>query len=137
MYRVLFIFDYRDHHWRMLEAMKDLLLRKPQLRSLNPATLERLWVRHHLDRFHFILFYPEPMDDLVAEVDQEFLEDPLLVHFMYRMFYSALTPNTHECFHSVARVRTDGTRVILEYSVEGQPPPKDQQSCISFSPPRK
>ena len=121
MYRVLFLFDYRDLHWRMVEAIAELRHRIPEMALVSDARLERAWMRRHLDRYHFMIFRPEQDMELIPLLDQAFLEAPLLHRFMYRMFSVALLPTSHPCLYTPAHLRTVRTSVTLEFVVENNP----------------
>lgn len=117
MYRVLFLFDYHDLHGFMVEAIARLRQRIPEMRTVSDAVLERVWMKRHLDRLHFIMFHFEADDLLVRKIDLEFFEDPPLHFSMYRMFSMALIPNSHPCIASFAKLRMSRTSVTLEFTV--------------------
>lgn len=117
MYRALFIFDYREQQWRMTEVMDAMRSRVFDLNLVSNERLARVWIRRHLRQFHFMLLYPEPDDNILPELDHEFLEDRYLHRHLYNLFYAALIPHSHPCFYSTAHLRTDKTKVVLEYAM--------------------
>lgn len=116
-YRALFIFDCSEIYRRLVVSSERAIEEQNVQHRVTPHDIVVAWLVEYLVKDIAVVLHPTEHNWASTFFDNQLVNDHVSKHIAHHMFWDALSPATHPCFHHPATLTVTNQDLRLEYIV--------------------